>query len=207
MWLWQEPWEDTARRDFAVETGQQKDRIALPLLRRFPMSPGTLTRGSQPYSSSLLPFSSSFAQQTPCSFLLLACRPSPPSRSISPCLSRHSASYLALLPGRARSPSWQVPQPSLPEQAEESRAGRGCRIPPARDSPYVVIILLVSRKSRMPFGEDTSNCSRWDLRERQGTNWSSKIPESKPKANVPASPTCWGTLIPGQLSRVQQSPW
>lgn len=31
------------------------------------------------------------------------------------------------------------------------------------NSPYVVIILLVSRKSRIPFGEDTSNCNLWDL--------------------------------------------
>lgn len=31
------------------------------------------------------------------------------------------------------------------------------------DVPYVVIILLVSLKRRMPFGDDTSNCSLWDL--------------------------------------------
>lgn len=33
--------------------------------------------------------------------------------------------------------------------------------------PYVVIILLVSLNSRMPFGDDTSNCSRWDLQKIQ----------------------------------------
>lgn len=33
-----------------------------------------------------------------------------------------------------------------------------------KDVPYVVIILLVSLKSRMPLGDDTSNCSLWDLR-------------------------------------------
>lgn len=29
--------------------------------------------------------------------------------------------------------------------------------------PYIVIILLVSRNNRMPLGEETSNCNRWDL--------------------------------------------
>jgi hypothetical protein len=37
----------------------------------------------------------------------------------------------------------------------------GCA--PLKHLPYIVIILLVSRKSKMPLGEETSNWSRWDL--------------------------------------------
>jgi len=60
----------------------------------------------------------------------------------------------------------------------------------------------------MPLGEDTSNCSRWDLTERQGINWSSDTPGNKKEAKTPAPPgaaVCWGTLCPGQLPRVQQN--
>ena len=36
-------------------------------------------------------------------------------------------------------------------------------VPNSLDSPYATIILLVSLKSRMPLGDETSNCSLWDL--------------------------------------------
>lgn len=102
----------------------------------------------------------------------------------------------------------KCPSPPSPSKRRSQGQTQAARIPPAGYSPYVVIILLVSRKSRMPFGEDTSNCSRWDLTERQGINWSSDIPGSKNKAKTPAPPRAavyWGTLLPVLLPRAQQN--
>lgn len=100
------------------------------------------------------------------------------------------------LPAQGHSPSWQEPSPHSPSE----QRGQVHPIPPAGHSPYVVIILLVSRKSRMPFGEDTSNCSRWDLTGRQKINQISNKPVQENKAHAPGPPGAALCLLPSSLN-------
>lgn len=52
---------------------------------------------------------------------------------------------------------------------------QGCA--PLKHSPYIVIILLVSLKSKMPLGEETSNWSRWDLSREHRRRVRDMMPE------------------------------